>query len=266
MAIATAANDHRLGANEAPPAILSVFLGEQLEDVFSQIGENGSAPSSKQGGVFATGVDILPDIPKEAGDRNRTSPFAFTGNKFELRAVGGSHNIAGPNTVLNAHGRRADGLHRHEAREGRRRRRGPAQGDPVVAARDDQGSQAGHLQRRQLRDEWHQEAERRGLPNLRNTPDALDVLLTDKCKSLLSKYGIYTAVEIEARFNVLAEQYINTIAIEGGTAGHIAKTMILPAALRYAEEVGEAVEMLGAEATAELVEHAQGAGRQTSSS
>src|SRR5204862_547880 len=100
LSIASAANDHRLGANEAPPAIISIFLGDQLNDVFEQI-EKGGAKSSKQGGLFETGVSILPKLPKEAGDRNRTSPFAFTGNKFEFRAVGGSANIAGPNTILN---------------------------------------------------------------------------------------------------------------------------------------------------------------------
>src|SRR5207244_10600104 len=101
LSIASAHNDHRLGANEAPPAIISVFLGDQLNDIFEQI-EKGGAKSSKQGGTFVTGVSILPKLPREAGDRNRTSPFAFTGNKFEFRAVGSSFNIAGPNTVLNA--------------------------------------------------------------------------------------------------------------------------------------------------------------------
>ncbi|MEM1013833.1 MAG: glutamine synthetase III [Planctomycetota bacterium] len=245
MAIASAANDHRLGANEAPPAILSVFLGEQLEDVFSQIAENGSAPSSKQGGVFATGVDILPDIPKEAGDRNRTSPFAFTGNKFELRAVGGSHNISGPNTVLNAMvAERMDYMATHlEAAVGKGEDLHKAiqslmsemikEAKPVIFNGDNYS------------EEWHKEAERRGLPNLKNAADALDVLKTEKAINLFSKYGIYTKPEIEARFNILAEQYINTLAIEGGTAGHIAKTMILPAAVRYAEELGEAAEVLG---------------------
>src|SRR3954470_14062922 len=101
LSIASAHNDHRLGANEAPPAIISIFLGDQLQDIMDQI-EKGGAKSSKQGGQFETGVSILPKLPKEAGDRNRTSPFAFTGNKFEFRAVGSSQNIAGPNTILNA--------------------------------------------------------------------------------------------------------------------------------------------------------------------
>ncbi len=253
MAIATAANDHRLGANEAPPAILSVFLGEQLEDVFSQIGENGSAPSSKQGGVFTTGVDILPEIPKEAGDRNRTSPFAFTGNKFELRAVGGSHNIAGPNTVLN--GMVAERMDYIATKLEAAVEKGEDLHKAIQSLLSEMIKEAKPIifNGDNYADEWHQEAERRGLPNLKNTPDALDVLKTDKCINLLTKYGIYSKVELEARFNVLTEQYINTIAIEGGTAGHIAKTMILPAALRYAEEVGKAAAVLGDDVASSLM-------------
>ena len=245
MAIATAANDHRLGANEAPPAILSVFLGDQLEDVMSQIAESGVAGSSKQGGVFNTGVDVLPKIPKEAGDRNRTSPFAFTGNKFELRAVGGSQNIAGPNTVLNAMvAERLD----HVATE---LEKATQNGQDLHAA-------IGELLPKLIKearpvifngdnysDEWHREAERRGLPNLRNTPDALEVLNSEKCKKLLSGYGAYTEKELQARHEILCEQYVNVLTIEGSTAAHMARTMILPAALRYAEQVGEAAEVLG---------------------
>ncbi len=243
MAIATAANDHRLGANEAPPAILSVFLGDQLEDVMNQI-EKGDATSSKRGGVFNTGVDVLPNIPKEAGDRNRTSPFAFTGNKFELRAVGGSHNIAGPNTVLNAMvAERLDyvatelekatggGKELHEA-VGELLSKMLKEAKPVIFNGDNYS------------DEWHQEAERRGLPNLKNTPDALPVLKSDKCKKLLSKYGIYTEKELESRYNILSESYCNTISIEGETASHIAKTMILPAALRFAAQLDSSTGLL----------------------
>ena len=260
MAIATAANDHRLGANEAPPAILSVFLGDQLEDVMSQI-EGGGAKSSKQGGVFNTGVDVLPKIPKEAGDRNRTSPFAFTGNKFELRAVGGSHNIAGPNTILNAMvAERLDYV--------------ATELEKATQGGQDLHDAVGELLSRMLKEaravifngdnyseEWHREAERRGLPNLRNTPDALDVLRSDKCRALLGKYGVYTDKELESRYNILGEQYVNTVSIEGETASHIAKTMILPAALRYAEQVGDAAEVLGefdGDLTASLRTHTKG--------
>ena len=240
MAIASAANDHRLGANEAPPAILSVFLGDQLEDIMKQI-EGEGAKSSKQGGVFNTGVDVLPKIPKEAGDRNRTSPFAFTGNKFELRAVGGSQNIAGPNTVLNAMvAERLD----YVATELENATKG---GKDLHAA-------VGELLGKMLKEarpvifngdnyseEWHAEAEKRGLPNLKNTPDALMVLKTDKCKKLLSKYGIYTEGELESRYNILSEGYISSLSIEGSTASHIAKTMILPASMKFAKQLADGV-------------------------
>ena len=239
--IATAANDHRLGANEAPPAILSIFLGDQLEDVFSQI-EQGSAGSSKQGGIFKTGVDVLPDIPKEAGDRNRTSPFAFTGNKFELRAVGGSQNVSGPNTILNAmvaerlsymcdHLENCEGdfneclgkLLSTMIKEAR----------PVIFNGDNYA------------DAWHQEAEKRGLPNLKNTPDALEVIRGEKSHKLLTAMGIYTERELDSRYHVYTEQYVNTIAIEGETAAMIAKTMVLPAAIRYAAEMKRGLDVIG---------------------
>ena len=240
MAIASAANDHRLGANEAPPAILSVFLGDQLEDIMNQI-EGEGAKSSKQGGVFNTGVDVLPKIPKEAGDRNRTSPFAFTGNKFELRAVGGSHNIAGPNTVLNAMvAERLDyvATQLEEATKGGKDLHAAVgellakmikEAKPVIFNGDNYS------------DEWHQEAEKRGLPNLKDTPDALQVLKDDKCVKLLSKYGIYTEPELKSRYNILSEGYISTVNIEAGTAGHIAKTMILPAAMAFGKQLADGV-------------------------
>lgn len=245
MAIATAANDHRLGANEAPPAILSVFLGDQLEDVMNQI-EQGSPTSSKKGGVFNTGVDVLPNIPKEAGDRNRTSPFAFTGNKFELRAVGGSHNIAGPNAVLNAMvAERLDYV--------------ATELENAIQGGKDFNAAVGDLLSKMIKEakpiifngdnyseEWHQEAERRGLPNLRNTPDALQVINTEKCQALLGKYGIYTRKELESRYNILSESYITTVAIEGETASYIAKTMILPAAMRHAKNVADSIYSLKA--------------------
>ena len=245
MSIASAANDHRLGANEAPPAILSVFLGDQLEDIMKQV-EGGGAKTSKQGGVFNTGVDILPKIPKEAGDRNRTSPFAFTGNKFELRAVGGSHNIAGPNTVLNAMvAERLDyvATKLEEATAGGKDLHaavGELLGEMIKEARPVIFNGDNYSE------EWHAEAERRGLPNLKNTPDALDVLKGDKCKKLLSKYGIYTEAELESRYNILGEGYISTINIEGNTMGHVAKTMILPASMAYAKQLADSVSSMKA--------------------
>ena len=239
-AIASAGNDHRLGANEAPPAIISVFLGAQLEDVMTQI-ELGGAKSSKRGGVFETGVDVLPKLPKEAGDRNRTSPFAFTGNKFEFRAVGGSQNIARPNTFINAMvAERLD----HIATD---LEKATAGGKDLNTAIQDllpgliREAKGVIFNGDNYSQDWHHEAEKRGLPNLRNTPDALPVLQKEKAIDLLTKYGIYTKGELRARHRILVEQYVKTIAIEGETASHIAKTMILPACVRYGQELAASV-------------------------
>ncbi len=249
-AIASANNDHRLGANEAPPAIISVFLGAQLEDVMTQI-EQGGARSSKRGGIFETGVDVLPRLPKEAGDRNRTSPFAFTGNKFEFRAVGSSQNIARPNTIINAMvAERLDYIATElEKATGSGKDLNSAIQDllpvmireakPIIFNGDNYSQ------------EWHQEAEKRGLPNLRSTPDALPVFQKEKTIDLLTKHGIYTKPELRARHRILVEQYVKTIAIEGETAAHMAKTMILPAALRYAAEVAAGVAAIKSAGVAE---------------
>ena len=149
VSVCGAANDHRLGANEAPPAIISIFLGDQLQDIIDQI-EKGAAKSTKQGGFMEIGVSVLPKLPRDAGDRNRTSPFAFTGNKFEFRAVGGSQSIAGPNTVLNTIVAESLDYIATNLEKAVKARQGPEQGDPGAAARHHQGEQEGHLQRRQL--------------------------------------------------------------------------------------------------------------------
>src|SRR5205807_6384751 len=165
LSIASAANDHRLGANEAPPAIISIFLGEQLNDIIDQI-EKGGAKSSRQGGTFETGVSVLPKLPREAGDRNRTSPFAFTGNKFEFRAVGSSFNIAGPNTVLNA--MVAESLD-YVATQLENATKG---GKDLNAAIQELLPKIIKQHKRVIyngdnyTEEWHAEAEKRGLPNL----------------------------------------------------------------------------------------------------
>src|SRR6185503_18098719 len=175
LSIASAHNDHRLGANEAPPAIISIFLGDQLNDVFEQI-EKGGAKSSKQGGMFVTGVSVLPPLPKEAGDRNRTSPFAFTGNKFEFRAVGSSANISGANTVLNTIV--AESLDFIATQlEGQVK-----QGKDLTKAIQDllpgivKESKKVIFNGNNYAEEWHQEAEKRGLPNLKNTVEVLPVV------------------------------------------------------------------------------------------
>jgi glutamine synthetase len=240
LSIASAHNDHRLGANEAPPAIISIFLGEQLNDVFEQI-EKGGAKSSKQGGIFETGVSVLPPLPKEAGDRNRTSPFAFTGNKFEFRAVGSSANIAGANTVLNTIV--AESLDfiasKLEADVKGGKDLNKAIGELLPTIMKD--SKKVIFNGNGYAEEWHAEAEKRGLPNLKNTVEVLPVITRKDTLDLFAKYKVYTPKELESRFNILAEAYVKTVNIEANTAILIAKTMILPAALRYQKEVGESI-------------------------
>jgi glutamine synthetase len=240
-AVAYAGNDHRLGANEAPPAIISVFLGDQLTDVFEQIEKTGTAKSSKQGGLLGLGSPVLPQLPKHAGDRNRTSPFAFTGNKFEFRAVGASQSISFPATVLNAivcesidemctelEGELAqkgsdltDALHALLGRELGRVRRIIFNGDGYSA-------------------QWHEEAERRGLLNLRTALDALPRLTEAKNLELFEKYGIMSHRELESRAEIFTEQYFKTVNIEGEMTAEMARTIILPAAVRYLDDLLDA--------------------------
>lgn len=240
LAIASAHNDHRLGANEAPPAIISVFLGDQLNDVIEQI-EKGGAKSSKQGGMFQTGVSVLPALPKEAGDRNRTSPFAFTGNKFEFRAVGSSANIAGANTVLNTIV--AESLDFIATELEKAIKGGKSLNDAIQALLPGiiKESKKVIFNGNGYSEEWHKEAEKRGLPNLKNTVDVLPVTVEPETIELFEKYKVYSAKELQSRFNILSEAYVKALLIEGKTALTMAKTMILPAALRYQKEVGESI-------------------------
>ncbi|HYW09641.1 MAG TPA: glutamine synthetase III [Longimicrobium sp.] len=241
-AVAFAGNDHRLGANEAPPAIISVFLGDQLADVFEQIERSGAATSSKQGGLMGLGTPVLPQLPAHAGDRNRTSPFAFTGNKFEFRALGSSQSVSWPATVLNtimaesvdelctaleAEVAKGTGfeeaLTRLIAEESSRVKRIIFNGDGYA-------------------DEWQKEAEHRGLLNLRTTLEALELMVSGKNSALFEKYGILTPRELESRHEVALEQYFKTINIEGETSADIAATMVLPAAVRYLSDLLAAAE------------------------
>ncbi len=240
VSVASAHNDHRLGANEAPPAIMSIFLGDQLQDVIDQL-EKGAATSTKQGGYLEIGVSVLPQLPKHAGDRNRTSPFAFTGNKFEFRAVGSSQSIAGPNTVLNtivAESLDYVATNLEKAK---------AQGKDINKAIQDllptliKESKKVIFNGDNYTPEWHQEAEKRGLPNLRNTPDSLPVILRKDSIELFAKYRVYSERELQSRFAILCENYVKTVNIEARLMSMMAKTMILPAALRYQGEVASAV-------------------------
>ena len=245
ISVAHAGNDHRLGANEAPPAIMSVFLGEQLHDVFAQI-EGGSVKSSKQGGLLGLGSKVLPDLPRHAGDRNRTSPFAFTGNKFEFRAVGSSQSISFPNTVLNvivadALDEMADAL---EAKlKGKKKNKKTfemAVGEVIQTMIKE--SKNILFDGDNYAEEWHKEAERRGLLNLRSTLDALEHLLDEKNVKIFGKEGVLSKRELESRFEIWIEQYFKTINIEAETTETIVRTMILPAAIKYLSELAVTVE------------------------
>jgi glutamine synthetase len=240
LAIASAHNDHRLGANEAPPAIISIFLGDQLNDVIEQI-EKGGAKSSRQGGMFETGVSILPKLPKEAGDRNRTSPFAFTGNKFEFRAVGSSANIAGANTVLNTIV--AESLDYIATELEKSMKSGKDLNASIQALLPGiiKESKKIIFNGNNYSEEWHAEAAKRGLPNMKNTVEALPVVIEPETIALFEKYKVYSEKELRSRFNILSEAYVKAVQIEGKTALMMAKTMILPAALRYQKEVGESI-------------------------
>jgi glutamine synthetase len=241
LSIASAANDHRLGANEAPPAIISIFLGEQLADIMEQIEKSGTATTSKKGGLFETGVSVLPKLPKEAGDRNRTSPFAFTGNKFEFRAVGSSQSIAGPNTVLNTIVAESLDFIATKLETAVKSGTDFNKACQDVIAEIVKEHKAVLFNGDNYSEEWHKEAEKRGLPNIKNTVDCLPVVIRKDTVALLTKYKVYTEVELKSRYNILCEAYAKAISIEGRTALLMARTMILPAALRAQKDVAESV-------------------------
>ena len=230
-------NDHRLGANEAPPAIISMFLGEQLEDVVRQLVETGIAETCKEGGVLETGVSTLPNLAKDATDRNRTSPFAFTGNKFEFRMVGSADSIASPNTILNAivaeaFCEAADVLEKAA--------------DFDLAVHDLIKEYMTKHQRiifngNGYSEEWIKEAERRGLPNIKSMVEAVESLTTDKAVKLFEKFHIFTKAELESREEVLYETYAKTINIEALTMIDMASRQIIPAVVRYTKSLADTV-------------------------
>jgi len=235
--VATANNDHRLGANEAPPAIISIFLGDQLSDVFEQI-KGGGAKTSKAKGTLTVGVDTLPILPKDAGDRNRTSPFAFTGNKFEFRAVGSSQSLAGPLVALNTIV--AESLD-YIATELEKATGGDAGKLPGAAQKILQDIITKHgaviFNGDNYTASWHEEAEKRGLPNLKSCVDALPVLAAPEISQVLDKYGVLSPRELQSRHDIYIEQYIKTVGTEAKLVVEIARTMIFPAAVRYQNEL-----------------------------
>ena len=222
--------DHRLGANEAPPAIISIFLGAELTKVFEAI-SSGSGDPHTPGSFLELGAEVLPPLPMHGGDRNRTSPFAFTGNKFEFRAVGSSQSLAFPNTVLNTIVTEAidDLSDKLEAK-------GTADLAPAVTEVVKEAYDANKqiiFDGDNYDEAWHEEAEERGLKNLRTTPDALPEVLAEPTVSMMGKYKVLNKRELESRYEVWLEQYIIRANIEAETADTMARTMILPAALRY---------------------------------
>ena len=237
--IASPGQDHRLGANEAPPAIISIFLGAELEKVFGAI-ERGEAGESTPESFLGLGTPVLPPLPMHGGDRNRTSPFAFTGNKFEFRALGSSMSLSLPNTVLNTIVAEAI-----DALAGELDKELDGGGDLEAALRPIlQRSYAANKQiifgGDNYSEEWHSEAERRGLLNLRATPDALPYLVQPETTELFSHYGVLSARELESRYEVFLEQYVTKLNIESETAASIARTMLLPAVARQLAMLREA--------------------------
>ncbi len=230
-------NDHRLGANEAPPAIISMFLGDQLQDVVMQLVEKGEATSCLDGGVLQTGVSTLPDLKKDATDRNRTSPFAFTGNKFEFRMVGSADSIASPNTTLNAivaeaFCEAADLLEKADNFD--------------MACHDLIKEYMTKHQRiifngNGYSDEWVAEAERRGLPNIKSMVEATETLTTDKAVKLFEKFHIFTKAELESREEVLYETYAKSINIEALTMIDMASKQLIPAVVKYTKSLADTV-------------------------
>lgn len=228
MSTATAGNDHRLGANEAPPAIISIFLGEDLDKIIHAIIE-GAELENIDKARFQTGVSVVPDFSKDNTDRNRTSPFAFTGNKFEFRAVGSSQSIAGPNTILNS-------ILAYEMEE---------MADEIESGKEPMEVIKEFLSQHQriifngdgYSKEWEEEAKRRGLPNRKNTVEAMECLLDEKNVKMFKHLGIYSEIELQARYEILLENYNKTIQVEALTALKMARNEIYPAALAYLDQM-----------------------------
>jgi len=235
--VATPSNDHRLGANEAPPAIMSAYLGEQLTDVFEQI-KKGDVKSSKQKGIMHIGVDTLPPLPIDPGDRNRTSPFAFTGNRFEFRAVGSSQSIAGSQVALNTMmAESLDYVATELEKLGKVNKTQFNEGVQKLLQKIMKEHDAIIFNGDGYSETWHKEAEKRGLPNLKTTPDALPILTSKEVVELFTKYGVLSEAELKSRQEIYLEQYVKTISTEANLMIRMVRTVIFPSAMRYQGEL-----------------------------
>ena len=242
--IASPGQDHRLGANEAPPAIISIFLGAELEKIFTAI-ETGSGDAATPQSYLGLGASVLPRLPKDSGDRNRTSPFAFTGNKFEFRALGSSMSLSLPNTVLNTIVAEAiDGM--SEKLQSR------LDGGADLPAAVLETVKEAYSANKQVvfggdnySEEWHAEAEQRGLANLATTPEALPWLVEPSTVEVFERYDVLSERELESRYEVFVEQYVTKLNIEAETAAAIARTMLLPACVSYLVQLGAAGDSSG---------------------
>lgn len=234
---ANAGNDHRLGANEAPPAIISIFMGTELTDILLRLGK-GEAASSKEQTYLQVGVDTLPPLPRDNTDRNRTSPFAFTGNKFEFRMVGSSASIAGPNIVLNTIvAATLDGFAQRLEKAKDKNREASAIIKEVI-------NQNGRIifNGNGYSEEWVKEAEQRGLPNIRSTVAALEHMVSPKTIDVFTKMGVLSETELHSRYEIYLEQYSKQINIEALTAIDMVNKQLLPAGIMFATELGESIE------------------------
>lgn len=245
VSCANAGNDHRLGANEAPPAIISIFLGEQLADIFEQLA-NGGPKSSRQGGDMTIGVTTLPPFPKDATDRNRTSPFAFTGNKFEFRMVGSSFSISGPCIVLNTVvaevlSQMADRLEKAKdfKKELQAMLKEIANNHKRIVFNGNNYSQ-----------DWVEEAAKRGLPNISSSVEAFPELISEAAEKVFAKHNIFNKIELHSRYEIFVEQYCKTINIEAMTMLNMANRQILPAAVKYSTELAGSISAVKAAVSA----------------
>jgi len=241
FSIASAGNDHRLGANEAPPAIISIFLGDMLTDIFQQIEKAGSAKTTKSGGIMDIGVNVLPKLPRDAGDRNRTSPFAFTGNKFEFRAVSSNQSIALPNVCLNVAVTESLDYIATELEKGLKEGKKLPAAVKALLTKLIKDNKRIIFNGNGYSDEWQKEAGKRGLLNHRTSVDAYSEALKPDVVKAFEKYGVLNERELHARYDVAVEQYNKTVNIEAQLMVLMTNRYILPAAYRYQAQLGEAV-------------------------